>query len=272
MKYINRSILKTIQPVFTGDDLNACEIATLTAQYKDGSTITSVAISGLNVELKSGDRINIGQEQCVVNADAAIDATSITITSTTLTFPLYRGTKVLMDEQNLFAQYQRKTEGTIAGMPVGVRDLGPINYTGGEYQISGVDSTHIVILPSAFMVNDDVGSATDTPPAVFGDGTNTGVSVEDTDQELIATVRIPDGKKATAVTVWASNTTKDVEIYEMNVNANGKGSAIGTGTTDGSAISITETAATTTNYLMIIVKVSSTNHRVWGGNVTISDI
>ena len=268
MKYINRSILKTIQPVFTGDDLNACEIATLTAQYKDGLTITSVAISGLNVELKSGDRINIGQEQCVVNADAAIDATSITITSTTLTFPLYRGTKVLMDEQNLFAQYQRKTQGTIAGMPVDADDLGPIGYKGGIYYILGVDTTYIQILPSDFMVNDD-SSATNLPPAVFGDGTNTGIHVEDTDQELIATVKIPYNTIATEVTIWASNTTKDVEVYEMSVNANGKGSTIGTGTTNGSPIDITDTLHDGVNYLMIIVKVSSTNHRVWGGTVTL---
>ena len=56
----------------------------------------------------------------------------------------------------------------------------------------------------------------------------------------------------------------------MTISANGKGSAIGTGTTNGSAIDITDTAATPTNYLMIIVKVSSTNHRVWGGTVTLT--
>ena len=119
------------------------------------------------------------------------------------------------------------------------------------------------------MVNDDATPA-DATPAVFGDGTNTGVSVEDTTQELIATVNIPFGTTATEVTVWASNTTKDVEVYEMDINLNGKGSDIGTGTTNGSAIDITDTASTITNYLMIIVKVSSTNHRVWGGKVTLT--
>ena len=56
----------------------------------------------------------------------------------------------------------------------------------------------------------------------------------------------------------------------MSIASNGKGSAIGTGTTNGSAIDITDTAATAVNYLMIIVKVSSTNHRVWGGTVILT--
>ena len=56
----------------------------------------------------------------------------------------------------------------------------------------------------------------------------------------------------------------------MDISANGKGSTIGTGTTNGSAITITSTAATTTNYIMIKILVSSANHRIWGGNVTLT--
>lgn len=266
MKYINRSILKTIQPVFTGDDLNACEIATLTAQYKDGLTITSVAISGLNVELKDGDRINIGQEQCVVGADAVIDATSITIRSTTLTFPLYRGTKVLMDEQNLFAQYQRKTEGTVGGMPITTTSIGKFEYKGGIYFFPGVDPFYIKVLPRDFMVNEDVSPAA---ALEFKDASNTGLQVGDADQEMVATVNIPYGTTATEVYIFGSVTTKVVEVYEMEIDANGK-TSIGSGTTDGVAIDITDTAATLTNYLMIIVKVTATSNRIYGGQVTLT--
>ena len=154
-------------------------------------------------------------------------------------------------------------------MPVDSDSFGPLEYKGGVYYITGVDPIYMKILPRDFMVNDD-SSASNLPPAVFSDGTNTGVHVEDTDQELIATVNIPYGTTATEVAIWASNTTKDVEVYEMDINANGKGSDLGTGTTNGSAIDITDTASTTTNYLMIIVKVSNTNHRVWGGSVTLT--
>ena len=87
---------------------------------------------------------------------------------------------------------------------------------------------------------------------------------------MVATVEIPPGTIATEVKVWGSVTTKVVEVYECNVNANGKGSTIGTGATDGAAITITSTLATDTNYLLIIVKVTATSNRVYGGQVTIT--
>ena len=61
-----------------------------------------------------------------------------------------------------------------------------------------------------------------------------------------------------------------MEIYEANIATNGIGSAIGTGTANGSAISITSTAASTTNYLVILVKVTATSQRVYGGTVTLT--
>ena len=249
------------------------ELAKVTTQnLYQGLTITAVDVSSTAFDMKAGYKINIAGQLLTVKTDAAATATSLVVDSVELSTDIEVNETIEIDAQNLFVQYQRKTEGTIGAMPVTATTLGPIEYDPdtGVASITGVDPTYVKILPRDFMVNDDVGSATDTPPAVFGDGTNTGVSVEDTSQELIATVNIPYGTTATHVTIWASNTTKDVEVYEMNINANGKGSDIGTGTTNGSAIDITDTAATTTNYLMIIVKVSSTNHRVWGGTVTLT--
>lgn len=245
------------------------QLANLTAEYDGGTTITSIAVDKTLIALKDGDIIRVNNQQLVVSADAATNSTSISVDSITLDYTLTFRDKIVIDQDNLFVQYQRKTQGTIAGMPVDENDLGPIHYESGVYSITGVDPTYIKILPNQFMVNDDA-SSPDITPAVFGDGTNTGVSVENTSQELIATVNIPYGTTATEVYVWASNTTKSVEVYEMSISANGKGSTIGTGTTNGSAIDITDTAATNTNYLMIKVLVSSTNHRVWGGKVTLT--
>jgi len=154
-------------------------------------------------------------------------------------------------------------------MPVTSDAIGKYEYKGGVYSIVGVDPIYVKVLPSDFMTNDDA-SSPDITPAIFNDGTNTGVSVENTSQELIATVNIPYGTTATEVAVWGSNTSKSVEIYEANIASNGIGSAIGTGTTNGSAISIGAIAATTVNYLVIKVLVSSTNHRIWGGKVTLT--
>lgn len=259
-----------ITSILPQPDTNQIQIASLANDYDESGAITSIDVTATQIALVDGDNINIGGQSLVVNADAAEGATSLTIDSITLTSPISTGERIKINQKNLFVQYQRKTEGTIAGMPVADRDLGPINYTAGIYSIIGVDPTYVKILPRDFMVNDDVGTATEIPPLVFGDGTNTGVHVEDTDQELIATVNIPYATTATEVAIWGSNTTKDVEVYEMNIDANGKGSTIGTGKTDGVAIDITDTAGDTTNYLMIIVKVSSTNHRVWGGRVTLT--
>jgi hypothetical protein len=88
---------------------------------------------------------------------------------------------------------------------------------------------------------------------------------------MIATVDIPYGCRATEAYIWGSVTTKVVEVYAMDVDSNGKGSAIGTGTTDGSAITLTSTLSTETNYLMIIVKVTATSNRVYGGKITLTN-
>ena len=273
-------------------------IGAIRTRIAAGTTITSVDIQIMNplaneaeesppirmfnqtTLIKAGDIINLsangsnGQvgrfQQFEASADVEDGDNTMSVTSIKTTRALEVGDHITVNLRDSYQQLNHKTRGTIGGMPVDADDLGPINYDTGVYSITGVDPTYVKILARDFMVNDDVGSPTDTTPAVFNDGTNTGVSVEDTDQELIATVNIPYGTTATLVTIWASNTTKVVEVYEMDINANGKGSAIGTGTTNGSAIDITDTAATTTNYLMIKVLVSSTNHRVWGGTVTLT--
>jgi len=263
---INRTPI-LVQPEPLGRNIdNEIQIASLSADYDESGAITSIAVTATQIDLKDGDNINIAGQSLVVNADAAAGARTLTIDSITLTSPIVTGEQVRINEENLFVQYQRKTEGTIAGMPVDADDLGPINYTGGVYSITGVDPTYMKILPRDFVVNDDGGNEA----LEFKDGTNTGLIVGSTDQEMIATVNIPYGTTATEVYIWSSNTGRTVEIYEVNINANGIGSAIGTGTTNGSAISIGTIAASSTNYLLILVKVTLTSQRVYGGKVTLT--
>jgi hypothetical protein len=249
---------------------------TISTQITAGS-ITSLPIDELGTAIfVTGDRIFVddreGSGQRIafeINADQSAGDTTLTVVAKTIDFDLRVGAIIGIDNENLIQQYQRKTEGTIAGMPVTADSIGKYEYKGGVYSIVGVDPIYVKVLPSDFMTNDDA-SSPDITPAIFNDGTNTGVSVENTSQELIATVNIPYGTTATEVAVWGSNTSKSVEIYEANIASNGIGSAIGTGTTNGSAISIGTIAATTVNYLVIKVLVSSTNHRIWGGKVTLT--
>ena len=250
--------------------------ATEVNQRISAGAITSINIDPIGEEIiYSGDRIYITDDKSgqtlefEVSADVARTDTTISVVSNTITDDIREGSIVGIDNKNLFQQYQRKTEGSVGGMPVTANSIGKYSITGGNYYMVGVDTLYVKILPSDFMVNDDA-SSPDITPAVFGDGTNTGISVENTSQELIATVNIPSGTTATEVYIWGSNTTKNVEVYEMDIDTNGKGSTIGTGTTNGSAISIGTIASSDTNYLMIKVLVSSTNHRIWGGKVTLT--
>jgi len=250
----------------TQSEKNQVVIGQLRAEYGDGSTITSIDTRRLSLAVKAGDVIMINGQSLTVSADAAVAATSISVTSIALTQTITYGNSITIDQNDLFAQYQRKTAGTIGGMPVTSDSLGPITYESGVYTIKGAQTQYIKILPRDFMINED-GS---DEPLYFKDATNTGLQVNNADQEMIATVNIPVGCTATEVKVWGSVTTKVVEVYEAGVNANGKGSAIGSGTTNGSAISITSTAHTQYNYLLIIVKVTATSNRVYGGQVTLT--
>jgi hypothetical protein len=245
---------------------NSFILGQLTADYADGTTITSIAVTSTQTALKDGDKFIIAGQVFTVGADAAAASTSITVDSVLLSIPIDIGDNIEINQDNLFVQYQRKTEGTIAGMLVQERDLGPINYIDPVYSIIGVDPTYVKILPRDFMINEDGGYEA----LEFKDASNTGLQVGDADQEMVATVNIPYGTTATEVYIWGSVTTKVVDIHECDVNANGKSATLGTGTTNGSAISITSTASTSTNYLLVIVKVTATSNRVYGGKVTLT--
>ncbi len=237
-------------------------------------TITSIPIetAASNDIFKSKDKIALKDAygflvEFEIGADVTAGDTALTVTSKAITSPITIGSRIGLSYENLFNQYQRKTEGSVGGMRVTATSLGPIGYVDSKYSIKGVNTNYIKILPRDFMINEDGGYEA----LEFKDATNTGLQVGDADQEMIATVDIPYGCRATEAYIWGSVTTKVVEVYAMDVDSNGKGSAIGTGTTDGSAITLTSTLSTETNYLMIIVKVTATSNRVYGGKITLTN-
>ena len=243
-------------------------VSAITADYDDSTAITSIAVTSTAIDLKIGDKFIVSGVEFTVRADADATATAISVDSITPLTPLLIGDKIKTSKENLFVQYQRKTEGTIAGMPVDADSIGPITYDPdtGIYDITGVDPTYVKVLPRDFMINEDGGYEA----LEMKDASNTGLQVGNADQEMVATVNIPYGTTATEVYVWGTPTSKAVNVYEMNVNANGKSGSLGAGTTDGSAIDIDDTAASTTNYLLIIVSVTATSNRVFGGKVTLT--
>tara|TARA_R110000824_G_scaffold16047_2_gene66976 strand:+ start:2309 stop:3115 length:807 start_codon:yes stop_codon:yes gene_type:complete len=249
---------------------NKFHLSQLTTEYNEGDSITtatSIDCRKLALALKAGDKITINGTALTIYADAAVDATSFFVEAITLDEALDLDANIDIDENNMFVQYQRKTEGTIGGMPVTTNSLGPITDTAGVYDIIGVDPTYVKILPRDFMINEDGAYEA----LEFKDSANSGLQVGDAAQEMVATVNIPYGTSATEVAIWGSNTGKTVEVYECNVNANGIGTEIGTGVTDGAAIELDEAIpSTSTNYLLILVKVTATSNRIYGGKVTLT--
>ena len=246
------------------------ELASVTqVDLYQGLTVTSIGVSATAFDIKQRDIINIAGQIFALSADEAAGSTSLAVASTVLDFDIDLNSTIEIDVQNLFVQYQRKTEGKIGGMDVSTDSIGPIQFVVVEdtYYITGVDPVYVKILPRDFMINDD---GSDEALNFKDSATNTGVQVGNAAQEMIATVNIPYGTTATHVTIWGSQTTRVVEVYEAEVDTNGIGSAIGTGTTNGSAIDITGTAATSTNYLLIKVIVTATTNRIYGGKVTLT--
>ena len=253
--------------------------STATSARLAAGSITSIPIDQIPSDIfKTGDVIYLiddssGQRiSFVINADQVVADTTLTVVAKVIDYDLRIGSLVGIDNENLIQQYQRKTEGTIAGMPVDSDTLGPISYDiiKNEYTIDsdfiiGVDLEYIKILPRDFMVNDD---ATPIIPALqFKDGSNTGVVVGDSNQEIICSIAVPYGKTATNVIIYSNNSSKVVDVYEMDIDQNGLGTAVGTGTLNSDiAISV---LSNTTNFLLIIINVSSSNHRIWGGKVTL---
>ena len=204
-----------------------------------------------------------------VASDQAAGATSISVVSKTVYRDITPGDTISFDVVDLMRQYQNKTRGTIGGMPVTADALGPIEDKTGEYWITGASTTYLKILPRDFMINHD-GSY---EALEFKNSTNSGLQVGDAAQEMIATVDIPYNTKATSVAIWGSVTGKVVEIYLGGVDTNGIGSTIGSGTTNGAAIALSPVpTATATNYLIILVKVTATSNRIYGGKVVLTTI
>ena len=247
---------------------NAFVLGQLTADYDDSTAIGEIALTSTQIALEIGDKFLISGVEFTVKVAASATATALTVDTLTPSIPLLIGDSVEINQDNLFIQYQRKTEGTIGGMPVGVNSMGPIDYDPDTdvYSITGVDPTYVKVLPRDFLINEDGGYEA----LEFKDASNTGLQVGDADQEMVATVNIPYGTTATHVTVWGTPTTKVVDVHECNVSANGKSASLGAGVTDGVAFAITNTVSTATNYLLIIVKVTATSNRIFGGKVTLT--
>ena len=176
---------------------------------------------------------------------------------------------------------------TVAGEDATTSNKGVASFNTNDFVVASgavsLNQTFIKILPHHFLSNEDGGL---NKAVQFDDSGTIGVCATHDDAELYAFVEIPKGKKATSVTVYGSDTSNTVEVFELNVDASvALESSLSTGNnkthTDGcvvgTACDIDDTDSTATNYLAIRVNVAEGDDNagrdiVYGGTVTITDI
>lgn len=126
---------RNLQFINAEDETNKLVISRMTAEFDDGQAITHETAFGCDpiyIALDAGSKVEIGGNQLTLAASASANATTLYFTSTTLELPILIRDGILIDNKNLFQQYQFKTEGTVAGFSVDADGLtkGGIEITG----------------------------------------------------------------------------------------------------------------------------------------------
>jgi hypothetical protein len=117
------------------DMSNNLIITELTEDIGDGTTKTienTIGCRPLLFSLVAGQKVTINGQDLEIYEAAAAGATSFKITETTFSVPVMIGDRMVINQQNLFEQYQNKTEGSIAGFTIDADGIakGGIEITG----------------------------------------------------------------------------------------------------------------------------------------------
>jgi len=159
---------------------NKFYLSRLTSEYNEGDSITtSTAINcrKLAIAIKAGDKITINGTSLTVYADAAVDATSFFVEAITLDEALNINANIAIDEDNMFVQYQRKTEGTVAGFDIDADGMskGGVEITGwlDSDTMEGATENNIPTAQSVKAYVDGQVGASDTLAEVLANGNTT---------------------------------------------------------------------------------------------------
>ena len=117
------------------EQINSFYLTQLDRTYDEGvelSDSSSIGCRPLAFSIKAGTKILIDGLSFEIYADAAQSAVEFFIVTTTLSESINKGAKISIDKENLFLQYQRKTEGQIAGF-----DIDADGITKGGVEITG---------------------------------------------------------------------------------------------------------------------------------------
>jgi len=128
----------------------------------------------------------------------------------------------------------------------------------------------IKLIPSDFGVNDDGGNTKFGVGYVETAGSGYGMRSPNSNAELFAFVSIPQGMKATHVNIHAKS-TYSTEVFEAQINATTMSSK-GTGNCNTNLALSADVESSATNFLAIMVSITATADKVYGGSVTIAPI
>tara|TARA_R110000744_G_scaffold373115_1_gene485147 strand:+ start:762 stop:1787 length:1026 start_codon:yes stop_codon:yes gene_type:complete len=180
----------------------------------NGLTITSIDVTATAYDLKQRDIINIGGQELTLNSDEAAGSTTLSIVSIALSFDIELHDLIDIDYKNLFIQYQRKTEGTVAGFDIDADGIskGGIEITGWLNSDIMTDAT-INNVPTALSVKNYVESVLPSS-SNYAMGKCTGtVTTSATDGEVNAVV-IPFDTKV-------FNSTSDTITFHGSAGVSG---------------------------------------------------
>ena len=99
-------------------------LASLTEDAEIFSTITEIQVTATSIAVKVGDRLNVNGQLLTISDDLSAGATTLYVDQVTLDFYLEANASIKIDYNNLFEQYQRKTEGTIGTFGVSATGIG----------------------------------------------------------------------------------------------------------------------------------------------------
>ena len=131
--------------------------------------------------------------------------------------------------------------------------------------------TRIKILARDFLTDDDAtGSGGPCTEELNSTG---GIQVGSTSQELYAYVPIPTGYKVTECRINCVNDIQ-VRVWLCDINGSSGTEISSTGSTQSTnaVLSLTNTASTDTNYIMVFVYTALTSQLIYGGYLTIAKI
>lgn len=140
----------------------------------------------------------------------------------------------------------------------------PISTVSGSGSADGWhgSATRIRVMPSDFITTDPDDNA-------YFASNGGAVQASTSTTQMGANIPIPTGYTATHAMVYGSDATNSVSVY-VNDIANNSSTSLGTGVV-GTEINITDSNASTTNYISIYVNTGN-NDQVYGGYITIQAI